>query len=75
MEYGSIRSELLKYFSYSPETATSSAFVQQRDKLKPDTFRSLFYSFSDLYTSKTKDGYQPIPSNNTVISKKRATSN
>ena len=57
MECGSIRSELLKYFSYSPETATSSAFVQQRDKLKPETFRSLFYSFSDSFTSETKNGY------------------
>lgn len=57
MECGSIRSELLKYFSYSPETATSSAFVQQRDKLKSDTFRSLFYSFSDSFTSETKNGY------------------
>lgn len=57
MECGTIRSELLKYFSYSPETATSSAFIQQRDKLKPDTFRSLFYSFSDSFTSETKNGY------------------
>lgn len=57
MECGTIRSELLKYFSYSPETATSSAFIQQRDKIKPDTFRSLFYSFSDSFTSETKDGY------------------
>lgn len=57
MERGSIRSELLKYFSYSPETATSSAFIQQRDKLKPNTFQSLFYSFSDSFTSEAKNGY------------------
>jgi hypothetical protein len=57
MECGTIRSELLKYFSYSPETATSSAFIQQRDKIKPGTFRSLFYAFSDSFSSESKDGY------------------
>lgn len=45
MECGSVRSELLKYFAYDPETATSSAFVQQRDKIKPDAFKTLFQSF------------------------------
>lgn len=46
MEAGSLRNELLKFFSYSVETATSSAFVQQRDKIKPRFFETLFYSFS-----------------------------
>lgn len=46
MECGSVRSELLKYFSYDPDTATSSAFVQQRSKIKPDAFKTLFQSFS-----------------------------
>jgi len=57
MECGSIRSELLKYFSYSPETASSSAFIQQRDKLKSTALRSLFYSFSDALTEKENHGY------------------
>lgn len=57
MECGSLRSELLKFFSYSPETATSSAFIQQRDKLKPDALRSLFYSFSADLPLKEKNGY------------------
>ena len=57
MECGSIRSELLKYFSYSPETATSSAFVQQRDKLKPDALKHLFHSFSAEFSSKMHNGY------------------
>lgn len=57
MECGSIRSELLKFFNYSPETASSSAFVQQRDKLKPDAFRHLFYSFSSEFQSRTQNGY------------------
>lgn len=57
MECGSIRSELLKYFDYSPETATSSAFVQQRDKLKPDALKHLFHSFSEALPTKTENGY------------------
>lgn len=57
MECGSIRSELLKYFSYSTETATSSAFVQQRDKLHPNTLKHLFYSFSAEFPSRTHKGY------------------
>lgn len=57
MECGSIRSELLKYFEYSPETATSSAFVQQRDKLKKDAFKHLFHSFSEDLPTKTANGY------------------
>lgn len=57
LECGSIRSELLKYFSYSPDTATSSAFVQQRGKIKPEAFKSLFQSFSAGLPSKTYKGY------------------
>lgn len=53
MECGSIRSELLKYFSYSPETATSSAFIQQREKLKPNALEHLFYAFSSEFISET----------------------
>lgn len=57
MECGSIRSELLKYFSYNPETATSSAFVQQRDKLNSFALKHLFYSFSAEFPSRTHKGY------------------
>ena len=57
MECGSVRSELLKYFSYSPDTASSSAFVQQRGKIKSDAFKSLFQSFSAQLPSSTYKGY------------------
>lgn len=57
MECGSLRSELLKYFSYSPDTATSSAFVQQRDKIKPEAFKALFLSFSAQLPSPVYRGY------------------
>ena len=57
MECGSVRSELLKYFSYSPDTASSSAFVQQRGKIKPAAFKSLFQSFSAQLPSPAYKGY------------------
>ena len=42
MESGSITNELLNYFDISPETPTASAFVQQRNKLKPEAFEAVF---------------------------------
>ena len=53
-EAGTLTKELLKYFGYSPNIATSSAFVQQRGKIHPAAFSSLF----DLFVQKTnKDQY------------------
>ena len=45
MEGGPLTSELLKYFGCSPETASSSAFVQQRSKVSKDAFPMLFSLF------------------------------
>ena len=39
MERSSITSELQKFFNFSVDTPTSSAFVQQRDKLLPVAFQ------------------------------------
>ena len=47
MESGSITNELLNYFDISPETPTASAFVQQRNKLKPEAFEAVFKGFSE----------------------------
>lgn len=49
MEGGSLTTELLKYFGCSADVATSSAFVQQRGKIHPSAFSSLF----DLFVQKT----------------------
>lgn len=57
MECGSIRSELLKFFDYSLETASTSAFIQQRDKLKPGALCYLFHSFSEEFPSQTMNDY------------------
>ena len=52
MEGGTLTTELLKRFGCSLDTASASAFVQQRSKLAPETFPALF----DLFVRKT----QPI---------------
>lgn len=46
----SIYKELLEAQDYSTETVSSSAFVQQRDKILPSAFEFLFRSFTDTHT-------------------------
>lgn len=46
MESGSLSNELIDAYDASMETPTSSAFVQQRNKIKPTAFESIFSSFS-----------------------------
>ncbi len=38
---GSLDYELMEHFSYDPKVATSSAFIQQRDKLHTRAFQFL----------------------------------
>ena len=49
METGTVRNELLKFFSYDIRTASNSAFFQQRDKLADNALPFLFHSFNELY--------------------------
>ena len=49
MEGGSLTGELLRHFGYSQHTASSSAFIQQRQKLNEFAFPSLF----DLFVKNT----------------------
>lgn len=42
----SISSELLSFFHFSPQVASASAFVQQRDKVLPSAFTQLLYLFN-----------------------------
>jgi len=41
----SLKLELMNHFSYDVETATSSAFLQQREKILPDALQFLFHEF------------------------------
>ena len=49
MEGGSLTNELLRYFGCSQDTASSSAFIQQRQKINEFAFPSLF----DLFVKNT----------------------
>ena len=50
-----ITNELLDFYDVSPDTPTASAFVQQRDKLKPEAFETIFKSFSSKLISDSED--------------------
>lgn len=51
MEGGSLTNELLRYFECSQDTASSSAFIQQRQKINEFAFPSLF----DLFVRSTDE--------------------
>lgn len=54
-----LKIELMKYFSYDVETATSSAFVQQREKILPEAFEFLFHGFTSTSVNPNYyDGYR-----------------
>ena len=56
-----IREELLDYFDYDINTATSSAFVQARAKVLPEAFEQLLYLFNNAYPcTETYKGYRLI---------------
>ena len=46
MEGQSLSTELLKYFKFRGDVATSSAFIQARDKIKLEAFASIFQNFT-----------------------------
>ncbi|MGX8852832.1 transposase [Amedibacillus sp. YH-ame10] len=56
-----LKEELFDYFDYALHTASSSAFVQARDKILPDAFESLFHNVNDTFSySKTYHNYRLI---------------
>jgi len=55
----SLKLELMEYFLYDLDTATSAAFVQQREKLLPEAFQFLFHKFTKAsIASCTHNGYR-----------------
>jgi len=68
MEGNSLPQELMKFFEYSPVSATSSAFCQQRSKLKYDAFHDLFVDFTSTFHSpKTYKGYRLLAADGSEI--------
>ena len=50
-----LSNELLDMFDYSADTASLSTFIQQRNKIKPEAFETIFKSFSTDIFLKTND--------------------
>lgn len=56
---GSLNKELLEYFAYDADTVSSSAFIQQRDKILPYAFKFLLHEFTSSFDDlKTYEGYR-----------------
>lgn len=53
LESGNLQHELLKYFCFRSDTATVSAFHQQRSKLKPEAFLSLLKQLNSHFCQET----------------------
>lgn len=59
MEAGTVKDELLNFFSFDKNTVSNSAFFQQRAKLADHTLPYLFHTFNNLYPyTLYKDKYQ-----------------
>lgn len=56
---GSLAKELYEWFGYSTETATVSAFIQQREKIRPEALAMVFREFVKATVPDTFfDGYR-----------------
>ena len=68
MESGSLKKELLEFFHYDSDTATASAFIQQRKKILPEALEFLFRNFNDAFEEyKTYRGYRLITCDGTDV--------
>ncbi|MCR4708966.1 MAG: IS4 family transposase [Clostridiales bacterium] len=55
MEGKSLSNELIDIFKDAENLPSVSAFVQQRDKLKPEAFEKIFHTFTDTIVSKSSE--------------------
>ncbi|WP_373657468.1 IS4 family transposase IS1675 [Sporomusa acidovorans DSM 3132] len=68
MESGSLKKELLELFHYNPDTATASAFNQQREKILPEALEFLFLEFSKAFAEyQTYRGYRLLACDGTDL--------
>lgn len=59
MNGGSTAAGLLEYFKFSPQLSSTSAFVQQRSKLKPEAMEYLYHTYTNTASAlKTFNGYR-----------------
>ena len=55
MEGKSLSNELIDMFEGSEDMPSVSAFIQQRDKLKPEAFEAVFHTFTDTIVSEPRE--------------------
>ena len=68
MESGSLKKELLELFRYDPNTATTSAFNQQREKILPEALYFLFREFNEAFAKyRTYRGYRLLACDGTDL--------
>lgn len=68
MQSGSLKKELLELFHYHPDTATASAFNQQREKILPEALEFLFQEFHKAFAQyQTYHGYQLLACDGTDL--------
>jgi len=68
MESGSLKKELLELFRYNPDTATVSAFNQQRKKILPKALEFLFQEFNKAFAHyQTYRGYRLLACDGTDL--------
>ena len=65
---GNLSKELLEYSGYAIETATTSAFVQQREKIKSSAFEYLLNEFINSFEDiQSYEGYKLLASDGTNL--------
>ena len=59
MNGGSTSASLLEYFKFSSQLSSTSAFIQQRSKLKPEAMEYLYHTYTNTASAlKTFNGYR-----------------
>jgi len=65
---GTLSKELYEFFDYDVNAASSSAFIQQRDKILPDALRFLHHEFTQSFRgNKTYKGYRLLAVDGTAL--------
>ena len=58
MESKSLSNELITAFDAKPEMPSTSAFVQQRYKIKPEAFKAIFDGFTSQLVTDTPSDFR-----------------
>ena len=67
MDAGSIHRELLRFFDFSPDTPSASAFIQQRSKIKINAFETIFQKFTSSFETKSYKGYHLLACDGSIV--------